>query len=169
MYKVPKVHLPTFCRRVHNFKRNFLINFKVKWSCSCVQMKAEKLRNLKMSQYQFLRRWINHPLLPPPPPLSLYPLTLPYATIKPILINTMFAVLLVWINLLKSTNKSCSEWPPWLTQLKKVTRWTARTRTWGSLTCSNNWPGGEQGARTLGSATSSRWRLSRTYYFKEWK
>ena len=49
MYKVPKVHLPSFCSRVPNFKCNFLINFKVKWSCSCVQMKAEIMRNPKMA------------------------------------------------------------------------------------------------------------------------
>ena len=33
-------------------------------------------------------------------------------------------------------NKSCSEWPPWLTRLRKLTRWTTRTRMWGSPTCS---------------------------------
>ena len=37
----------------------------------------------------------------------------------------------------KSANsKRGSEWPPWLIQPKKLTRWTSRSRTWGSPTCS---------------------------------
>ena len=59
-----------------------------------------------------------------------------HTTVSPLLIppNNFWA----WRRALvkKSKNKSCSEWPPWLTKLKKLTRWTARTRTWGSPTCS---------------------------------
>ena len=39
----------------------------------------------------------------------------------------------------KSANsKSGSEWPPWLIQPKKLTRWTVRSRIWGRPTCSRN-------------------------------
>ena len=34
------------------------------------------------------------------------------------------------------TPTSGSEWPPWLIQPKKFTRWTARSRTWVCPTCS---------------------------------